>query len=240
MRIYLIRHASPDYETDTLTPAGREEGRALVTYLKTLGVDEIYASPYGRTRETAQIAGDALGLRVQVEEWARELPEEFITLFNQALLDSGDGSERASALRHWESWPAFAVPIVASTMARIGEGADRLLEQHGLSRREGGYYVKQESRREGGYCVKQENHKRLAIFTHMGVVQACLAHVLQAPLPFVWSGFHVYPASITTILFEEHAPGMVVARCAGMSDVAYLSAAGLQPNPIGLSLNGDS
>ena len=226
MRIYLIRHASPDYETDTLTPAGREEGRALVTYLKTLGVDEIYASPYGRTRETAQMTGDALGSRVQVEEWARELPEEFITLFNQALLDSGGGSERSLALRHWESWPAFAVPIVASTMARIGEGADRLLEQHGLSRREGGYYV------------TQENTKRLAIFTHMGVVQACLAHVLQVPLPFVWSGFHVYPASLTTILFEEHAPGMVVARCAGMSDVAYLSAAGLQPNPIGLSLNG--
>lgn len=228
MRIYLIRHASPDYETDTLTPAGREEGHALATYLQTLGVDEIYASPYGRTRETAQIAGDALGLRVQVEEWARELPEEFIRTFNQALLDSGGGSERSLALSHWESWPAFAVPIVASTMARIGEGADRLLEQQGLSRREGGYYV------------TQENTKRLAIFTHMGVVQACLAHVLQAPLPFVWSGFHVYPASITTILFEEHAPGMVVARCAGMSDVAYLSAAGLQPNPIGLSLNGDS
>jgi broad specificity phosphatase PhoE len=231
MRIYLIRHAMPDYENDTLTAAGHREATILAAYLKTLGVGEIYASPYGRTCETAQIAGDVLGLPVQVEEWTRELPELFIRKLNRILLDASGtilGSEQfLSNVSHWDTVPPLGSPVVAGTLARIRRGSDNFLARQGFTRQE------------GIYRVQCENRKNLAVFTHMGVVQAWLAHLLQVPLPFLWSGFHVHPASVTTVLFDEREAGKAVPRCLGVGDVAYLRGAGVTPSEIGFIANHD-
>jgi broad specificity phosphatase PhoE len=231
MLVYLIRHAEPDYETDTLTPAGRKEGRALAAYLRMLGVDEIYSSPYGRTRETAQIVGDILGLPAQVEDWTREVPESLVQKLNQILWDfSGAtlGSEQfLSTLSDWETASPLGGPIIASTIARIREGSDSFLKRQGFTRR-GGFYE-----------VKGKNRKKLAVVTHMGVVQAWLSHLLRIPLPFLWSGSYVYPASLTTVLFDEREIGKAVPRCLGLGDVAYLRAAGLEPSRIGFIANYD-
>ncbi len=230
MRIHIIRHADPNYETDTLTPVGRAEARALASYLKTLGVDEIHTSPYGRTRETARLVGDALGLPVQIEQWATELPGPFIELFNGALLDPRDplrASSLASDLGCRQGAPPLDGPVVAGTLARIAEGSDAFLARQGFYRQE------------GVYRFENENRKQIAVFTHMGIVLGWLAYLLRIPLAFLWSGFFVHPASVTTVLFDERAPGIAVPRCLGVGDIAHLRDAGLRPSWPGLRANYD-
>jgi broad specificity phosphatase PhoE len=63
--IYLIRHASPDWDrTDIpydippgppLTPKGKQEAQALGVFLENAGVKKLYYSPLERSAHTAQI-----------------------------------------------------------------------------------------------------------------------------------------------------------------------------------------
>ena len=73
MRLYIIRHADPEYTVDGLTEHGALEAAALGEYCNTLGLDAIYVSPMGRAQDTAAPACSATGLEPSVLEWAREL-----------------------------------------------------------------------------------------------------------------------------------------------------------------------
>src|SRR5215208_4169192 len=69
VRIYLIRHADPDYPNNTITPAGHIEARALAEHLVDAEIDEIYASPVNRAGLTAGYIAERLKLPVTVEPW---------------------------------------------------------------------------------------------------------------------------------------------------------------------------
>jgi len=80
--IYLIRHAEKaDTKPDThLSEAGRERAIRWMEYLVANRIDALYATPYNRTRETAQPLADAL--KMKVTEYApREM--DLITLTKQ-------------------------------------------------------------------------------------------------------------------------------------------------------------
>jgi len=65
MKIFLIRHATPDWNrTDIpydifpgplLAPKGEQEAKALAAFLKSEGVGKLYHSPFARAAKTAQI-----------------------------------------------------------------------------------------------------------------------------------------------------------------------------------------
>jgi broad specificity phosphatase PhoE len=60
VRLYLIRHGDPDYDTDkanggTLTEHGKAEATALATFLAKEGITHAYTSPMGRAKLTAQL-----------------------------------------------------------------------------------------------------------------------------------------------------------------------------------------
>ena len=74
MRLYLVRHAEaaaggPD-ELRPLTPAGREQARALAARLRSEGVrpDAIVSSPLVRARETAQLLAAELGVEIRADD----------------------------------------------------------------------------------------------------------------------------------------------------------------------------
>jgi phosphohistidine phosphatase len=74
MRLYLVRHAeaangTPD-ELRPLTPAGRDQARALGASLRDEGVrpDAILTSPLLRARETGSLLGEELGVAPLVDE----------------------------------------------------------------------------------------------------------------------------------------------------------------------------
>jgi phosphohistidine phosphatase len=73
VRLYVVRHAEaapgePD-ELRALTPAGREQARALAERLAREGtrLDAVLSSPLLRARETAAAIGKELGVAVEVE-----------------------------------------------------------------------------------------------------------------------------------------------------------------------------
>ena len=53
MRIIFVRHGEPDYQRDCLTETGREQAAAAAERLAGEGIVEIYASPCGLARQTA-------------------------------------------------------------------------------------------------------------------------------------------------------------------------------------------
>jgi broad specificity phosphatase PhoE len=65
MRIFLIRHATPDWNRKDipydispgplLTPIGEKEAEALAAFLKSESVRKLYHSPFARAAKTAQI-----------------------------------------------------------------------------------------------------------------------------------------------------------------------------------------
>ena len=71
MKIMIIRHGDPDYETDSLTEKGIREAEALHDFLKDKKYDAAYCSPLGRAQQTARIA---LGkdAKITTLDWLRE------------------------------------------------------------------------------------------------------------------------------------------------------------------------
>ena len=102
MKIFLVRHASPDWtRTDIpydippgppLSPKGEKEAAALAEYLKSEGVVKLYYSPFERSASTAKIVSAANGIPCSEERGLWELQRGA----GQALITLTRGLRRAS------------------------------------------------------------------------------------------------------------------------------------------------
>ncbi len=217
MRLYLIRHAEPDYPRDALTPRGHDQAQALAGRLAEIGVDRIHSSPLVRALETARYTAERLGLEVQVEPWARELEDWWIP--DEALAElpvwQVDGAAiRALAPRlgpeSWYGLPPFDPPHLREGFARLQAAGDDFLARHGHVR-DG-----------AAYRVEGTADFRVALFCHAGFALTWLADLLAIPPPLVWAGFSLPPASVTTVAFEPLAGGGAAPRCLGLGEVGHL------------------
>ena len=77
-------------------------------------------------------------------------------------------------------------------------------------------------REEGRYRILKPNERKIAVFCHMGFGLAWLAHLLEMPLPLLWSGLWLAPSSVTTILMDTRSEQWAVPRCLGIGDVSHL------------------
>ncbi|MEX2607210.1 MAG: histidine phosphatase family protein [Kiritimatiellia bacterium] len=237
MRLYIIRHADPDYANDTITPRGHAEAHALADRLSDVTLDHIYCSPMGRARATAGYTAEQKNMTPVVLDWTAELGHWQI---DQPHDQGGNvcawdvhghrvrTREPLPTGRDWHTMAPFDNSMFREEFDQLAQHSDELLTRHG--------YV-----REGGvYRVERSNRHALAVFCHGGFGLTWLAHLLAIPLPLMWSGFFLSPSSVTTILFDEREPGVAVPRCLGLSDLSHLYAAGLleqdQP-PIGIKAN---
>lgn len=196
MRLYIIRHAEPDYPRDALTARGHAQARALARRLSTMGIDQVYSSPMNRALETARYTAERLGLEVQVEDWTRELEDWWVP--DDALGERPVWQVDAATLRALapgrEIWPLDA-------LERLRSAAGEFLARH-----------------------ENASSQGLAVFCHAGFALTWLAHLLAIPLPLMWAGFSLLPGSVTTIVFEELAGGGAAPRCLSLGDVAHLQA----------------
>lgn len=110
MKIFLIRHASPDWDRRNipydirpgprLTARGEKEAQVLADFLKEQGVVKLYYSPFERTTRTAQIVSARNGIPAIEEpglaEWrAVDEPElnmrqRMIATFERAVKESSE------------------------------------------------------------------------------------------------------------------------------------------------------
>ena len=232
MRLYIIRHADPDYENSTITKAGHLEAAALGERLATEGITRIYTSPLGRARHTMQYAADKTGLPFGVEEWTAELGDLRIDLANgevtYAWIVAGEiirSSARMPTHDDWHTQAPLDDPAFVDVFARVKADSDEFLARHG--------YV----RERGVYRMERSSCDKIAVFTHGGFSLTWLAHLLELPVSLVWSGFHLAPSSVTTVLFEERSERFAVPRCIALGDTSHLYHASLPEQPSGLAAN---
>ena len=75
MRLIIVRHGDPNYETDSLTEKGWREAEFLsVRMEKQLQKEHtyIYTSPLGRAKDTASLTLKKLGMTATEFKWLRE------------------------------------------------------------------------------------------------------------------------------------------------------------------------
>ena len=79
MNIYIVRHAEPDYEHDTLTEKGWREAELLSRRLERIPMGTYYVSPLGRARDTASLTLQKVGAEATVCPWLREFDKGYAT-----------------------------------------------------------------------------------------------------------------------------------------------------------------
>ena len=232
MKLYIVRHADPDYENDTITATGAAEAERLGLRTASLGLTHLYTSPFQRTRQTARYLADASGLEPEVLEWTHEL-NELICDTEYGRLASWDippahylTPERMrsrSSIHLADDMPMYGESLAA--LERIGTASDAFFRGFGY-RREGSRYV-----------VESHSEAQAAVVCHLGFGMTWIAHLLGLPLDRVWSGFWFPPASITAVLMEERGGNFAVPRLVSLGDISHLYGTGLDRNTRGLRGN---
>ncbi len=241
MRLYLIRHADPDYEHDTITPAGHLEAAALAKRMKSIGLDRVFVSPLGRAKATAKYTTDALNMQSQIEDWTCEVAGAYYRLPQRP--DSEEPPKRISVwdtpgeiIRAKQPWPTEqtwdridpeSAPIVREKFNTIRQCSDKFLASLGYERQEGRYRIRAASK------------QRVALFCHNGTIAFLLAQLLEIPLPLIWSGLWHAPTAVTTVLFEQRSKDWAVPRALAVADTSHLYAEGLEIRPRGILANYD-
>jgi broad specificity phosphatase PhoE len=220
MRLYIIRHADPDYENNTITSQGRKEAKALAKRMKSTGIDHIYCSPLGRAIDTMKYSARLMHLEYTIQDWTKEIP---ITT-------------------ELEPWGKMSIVDVPGEVIRGEKPYNRSLELqswfNNLEKESDSFLLKHGyERRDGMYRIIQSNTKKIAVFCHAGMGMAWIAHLLAIPLSNFWSGFWPAPSSVTTILFEERSETWAVPRCIGFGDVSHLYKSRLPISSRGLIAN---
>ena len=103
-RVIMNNHLESDkYD---LTAKGREQIKEVTKKLKKTGLDAIYASPFLRTRQTAQIVADELGLKVHIDKRLSELDHGSMCegKTEYACINLGDKKDLDTKYGDGESW----------------------------------------------------------------------------------------------------------------------------------------
>jgi probable phosphoglycerate mutase len=93
MRLYIIRHADPDYEKGTITPIGHKEAIALSYRLKSEKINKIFSSPLKRAIDTMLYTEKITKIKGSIIDWVKEIDDwykinaPFILFSIKILLD---------------------------------------------------------------------------------------------------------------------------------------------------------
>lgn len=234
MRLYIIRHADPDYPNHTLTPAGHLEAAALARRLAGHGLDYIAASPLARAQITARYTADLLKVPVNTEAWLVEIagwdtdPDQIDGGFIPAWDIPGERLRANSAYHAWTTWDStepLHLPIFRETVTQFTVAVDHFLARFGCER-------------DGtNYRIAADNDVQIAAFCHNGTALLWLSLLLHIPPPLIWCGFWHAPSAVTTILFERRSDQLATPRALSVGDTAHLYEARLPVQPRGIRGN---
>lgn len=231
MRIYLIRHADPDYERDSITPEGEAEAEALADHLEDEGITHLYASPLGRAQATARIVAQRIGRKVRTEEWTAEWGHlRLATRHGERCMWDLDGEDlRTGQLAQdplgWAAAEPLHNPDLQKTWDEMVRDSDVFIAKHGYERID------------ARYRIVKENSDKVAVVCHGGFGLSWLAHVLGVPLPIMWAGFWLAPSSVSVVLFDQRSDQFAVPRALCIGSTAHLYAAGQPVKPRGIKAN---
>ena len=223
MLLYIVRHGDPDYTTDSLTEKGLIQAEAVGKRLAATGIDQVYASPMGRARQTAEPTCRLLDLPCHIEPWAHEVQEErwteepygkpvSVTMVQNTYYRENGGID----LPYDRAYEAvgFRSSGMKDAVAYIEEGGRDFLERLGY---------KEEN---GVYRILRANEDRVALFCHSIMARAWISTLLHIPIHMMWAGFHYTHTGVTVLEFRNNADGFTAPKCLCYSDMSHLYAHG--------------
>lgn len=221
MRLIFIRHGDPDYDIDSLTEKGKREAALLANRVSKWNIDNIYCSPLGRAKKTAEYSLNMLGRRAEEHKFLREFKGHVMNPYTGSDHICWDmmpecWTER-EGLYDRDNWAREEVMLTSSNNIQdewdmVCRGIDGILETHGYVRN-GRYYKVREF---------AKNDKTLVFFCHFGVTMVMMAHLLGISAPVMLHGFFLPPTSVTILNSEERVAGSAYFRCQVMGDVTHL------------------
>lgn len=231
MRLLIIRHAEPDYTTDSLTEKGRREAMLLSERISRIPVCAFYVSTMGRARETAQPSiRKALeeGRRPIIREcdWLREFPH---------LIERPDRPGQTSICWDWlpqdwlkeeaffrkEEWfhtEVMRAGSVEETYRKVTDALDAVLASHGYERMG------------NGYRAVRPNRDVLAFFCHFGLEGVLLSHLMNVSPMILWHHACALTSSVTSLYTEERREGTAIFRMNAFGDISHLYAGEEEPS----------
>ena len=226
MNIYIIRHAEPDYERDSLTEKGWREAELLSRRLSKIENASYYVSPLGRARDTASLTLKAVGKEAEVFPWLREFDKGYAV--PPAFNPKGFGWDFPPRLwtsepayydpARWMSAPAYVNSGIEPVYRAVTDGLDALTSKHGYER---GDHV---------YKALRPNTENILIFCHFGVECVLLSRLFDCSPVTLWHHTVALPSSVTVVTTEEREKGTAVFRMLRFGDLSHLDANGEAPS----------
>ena len=203
MDFYLIRHADPDYDNDTITEYGIKQAEALGERLAKENIDYIYSSSLGRAQATAASLARMLNKEIVLLPWATEigLPAAYSPssqLLNEDCLNRG---------YRWFENERFRDLPMAEISSAVFSGLDCLFAIHGY-RLAGGVYI-------------ADNEHKIALFCHGYIGGTLLSHLFGLPINRTWAGTCLWTTGVTKFHFEDTGNGYVPS-CQYLNDRSHL------------------
>ena len=219
MLLYIVRHGHPDYATDSLTERGWLQAEAVGKRLAATGIDQVYSSPMGRARQTAEPTCRLLDLPCHIEPWAHEVQDERLTeepygkptsvTMVQNTYYRENGGIDLPYDRAYEA-VGFRRSGMKDAVAYIEEGGREFLERLGY---------KEEN---GVYRILRANEDKVALFCHSAMARAWLSTLLYIPIHLMWAGFHYTHTGVTVLEFKNNEDGFTAPTCLCYNDMSHL------------------
>ncbi len=244
MRLLFIRHGDPDYSIDNLTDKGKVEARLLSNVIDIFGIDEIYQSPLGRAKATAEYSLNILGKKATTLDWLKEFP----ALFDPNLSDTAKMAN-ANELRTnaetgkydkrivWDILPSYYgshPELFDRCKWRDSElvKCSNTLEVYDYVEKSFYDFLASYGYEKDGdiFKVTKGNNKTLAFFCHFGITSVLLS-MLWHVSPFMPMQFlAMAPTSVTEVVTEEREKGIAIFRTLRIGDITHLTLAGEKPS----------
>lgn len=213
MKFLIIRHGDPNYEIDSLTEKGKVEAALLGKKLDKIQLDDVYVSPLGRAKLTAEIALKNKNVVKNEREWLREfcylwdiMPSEYEK--NKELYEG----------KNWLKETPFADAEVSARYEALRKGLDEILFKHGY-KKNGALYE-----------VFAPSYDTVALFCHYGAECVILSYLLNVSPYIFFQSFCALPTSVTTLVTEEREEGKAIFRLLSFGDLSHLYAGNEEPS----------
>ena len=197
MRIIFVRHGEPDYQKDCLTETGHKQAELVAKRLVDENISEIWASPLGRARETAEHTSKLLGLPVKELDFMKEIYWAMgdgplymdghpWTLVDEMAMKGFDLNSP-----DWRETEFFKENRVKECVDVIDIGVDKWLEELGYVRK-GSFYE---------HTIEEKEHRTIALFSHGGSSSVAMGHILNLSFPYMCGLLHIDFTGVTVLRF---------------------------------------
>lgn len=217
MKLLIIRHGEPDYESDCLTANGILQAKKLAARLETENITAAYMSPMGRARETAEICVKGKDIPLTQCDWLHEFDVKVRDIDKSEPVHTWDICPKNwtsdDSLYDREKFflsPGMQGSGIKERFDAVCAGLDLLLADYGLVR-EGGVYRKTSA------C-----NETLALFCHFGATCVIIAHLLGISPIVALQGFSAEPTAIAALCTDDRFGELVNFRLHGFGDINHL------------------